>query len=243
MRKDWFEDWFETDYYKLLYRQRDAREASQFADRLVRYLNLPQGAYILDVGCGRGRYARAFAQLGYDVTGIDISFKKTEDNVRHANNHLHFYRHDMRRIFRVNYFDAVLNLFTSFGYFDSMSDEKNAAKCMALNLKTGGFLVIDYLNPEHIKQHFKAQETVIREGITFHIRKSLNCDNICKEIEISDGDQRFHFKEQVRLFGLEDLIQLFKPFRLQLQHVFGNYRLESFENESSERIILIFRKQ
>lgn len=242
MRKQWFEEWFETDYYKLLYNQRDTEEANQFGLMLSTYLNLQPQAKILDVGCGRGRYSKAFMELGYDVTGIDISFKKIEENLSFRNQNLHFYRHDMRRLFRINYFDAVLSLFTSFGYFESYSDEKSAARSMAANLKWDAYLVIDFLNPQELIKNFIPNDDVEREGIKFKILRTLDSNHVRKEICINDHGKILNFKEQVRLYKLEDLIRLFEPFEMKFLDSFGNYRLEKFEPEISERMILIFQK-
>ncbi|MBK9107799.1 MAG: class I SAM-dependent methyltransferase [Saprospiraceae bacterium] len=242
MRKQWFEEWFETNYYKLLYNQRDIEEANQFGLTLSTYLKLQPLAKILDVGCGRGRYSNAFMELGYDVTGIDISIKKIEENLKFQNENLHFYKHDMRRLFRINYFDAVLSLFTSFGYFESYSDEKSAARSMAANLKWGAYLVIDYLNPHELTKNFIPNDEFEKEGINFNIFRTLHPNYVRKEIYINDHGKILNFKEQVRLYKVNDLITLFEPFEMKFLHSFGNYKLEKFEADVSERMILIFQK-
>ena len=105
--KEWFEDWFDTVFYNTLYIERNEEEADGFVDRLVQELHLVKGTKILDVGCGNGRHAIALHELGFDVTGIDLSYKKIAGIQAIQNDNLHFYRHDMRHIFRINYFDST----------------------------------------------------------------------------------------------------------------------------------------
>jgi 2-polyprenyl-3-methyl-5-hydroxy-6-metoxy-1,4-benzoquinol methylase len=70
---DWFENWFGSPYYKILYQNRDEFEAQEFVEKLLTYLNPAKGCKMLDIACGEGRFARQLAEHGYDVTGIDIS--------------------------------------------------------------------------------------------------------------------------------------------------------------------------
>ena len=115
--KTWFKDWFNSPYYHNLYFKRDENEAAAFIDNLVNYLSPAPGSKMLDVACGRGRHSIQLAAKGFDVTGIDLS----EDSINYAlqfeKDNLHFYQHDMRLPFRINYYDFAFNFFTSFGYF------------------------------------------------------------------------------------------------------------------------------
>ena len=111
MVKKWFEEWFDTDYYRELYKQRDGEEADRFVDQLVKHLQLKSGMRILDVACGRGRHSFVLRQLGFDVTGIDLSDLKIAECLEHEDPYLNFFKHDMRRTFRINYFDCVFNFF------------------------------------------------------------------------------------------------------------------------------------
>ena len=102
-------------------------------DNLCAYLQPQPEARILDIACGRGRHSIYLNKKGYDVIGIDLS----ESNIRHAkdfeNEHLHFFVHDMRHLFYINYFDIAFNLFTSFGYFET---RKEHVKALKMFLKT-----------------------------------------------------------------------------------------------------------
>ena len=109
---NWYASWFDTPYYHILYQERDDKEAELFMDALTSFLKLSKKAEILDLACGKGRHAKYLNELGYDVTGIDLSpssieFAKTLENKR-----LHFAVHDMCLPYPKK-FDAIFNLFTS----------------------------------------------------------------------------------------------------------------------------------
>lgn len=240
--KEWFEDWFDTVYYNALYSERNEDEADRFIELLVEELHVNKGSKILDVACGRGRHAVALNELGYDVTGIDLSFKKIASNNSVEKDQLHFYRHDMRHIFRINYFDCVFNFFTSFGYFESHHEEKNVAYSMAANLKWGGHLVIDYLNAEFVKNNLIKEDKIKSGDYEFIIHKHLENDRISKKITVVEKDKCSVFYEKVRMYSLQQMTELFSPFSLSLQNVYGSYRLEPYDELHSERMILVFSK-
>ena len=109
----WFQSWFDTSYYHILYKNRDYKEAEVFIKNLVSYLNLEKGDSILDLACGKGRHSIFLNTLGYNVTGIDLSKNSIEHAKAHASSSLYFDVHDMREPY-TNKFEIVLNLFTSF---------------------------------------------------------------------------------------------------------------------------------
>ena len=135
--KPWYKEWFNSPYYHLLYFNRDEAEAKRFIEELVKRLKPTAGARMLDVACGRGRHSKILASLGFDVTGIDLapdSIKIAKENERE---NLHFFLHDMRLPYSVNYFDYAFNFFTSFGYFRSRRENENAVRTVADALKHG----------------------------------------------------------------------------------------------------------
>ncbi|MFS8082300.1 MAG: class I SAM-dependent methyltransferase, partial [Ginsengibacter sp.] len=111
----WFKEWFNSPYYHKLYFNRDKVEAADFINRLVGYLNPPADSKMLDMACGKGRHSIQLASKGFDVTGVDLSEDSILSAKKFENNHLHFFVHDMRLPFWINYFDYGFNFFTSFG--------------------------------------------------------------------------------------------------------------------------------
>jgi len=241
--KPWFEVWFDAPYYSLLYNNRDETEAQQFINALIQYLNPQSNARILDLACGKGRHAKYLASLGYDVTGIDLSVSSIREATKFQNKTLHFYVHDMRNLFRINYFDFVFNFFTSFGYFNNERDNIKALKAIGKGLKPDGKLVIDFMNVNTIISKLPFEANISRGDINFHIEKKFENGFIVKNIEVHDGGNIFHYSETVQAIQLNQFEDYFRKAGLNIEQVFGSYQLEPFDEKTSERLIIIGNKQ
>ena len=243
MQKDtanWFASWFDTPYYHILYKDRDHAEAQHFMDNLTHYLNLPEEAKILDLACGKGRHSLYLNQLGYDVTGADLSENSIAAASEFANEKLHFKVHDMREPFEEK-FDAVFNLFTSFGYFESDDDNLTTLKAIKESLTEYGFAVIDFMNVNYVINNLVPEEVKTVEGIDFHIKRYVKDNHIFKEIDFEDNGQKFHFTEKVKALTLDDFEQMMEEAGIFLLDVFGDYKLRKFYKNESERLIMIFK--
>ena len=117
----WYASWFNTPYYHILYRDRDHAEARTFMDKLTHHLGLSRESHILDLACGRGRHSLYLNSIGFEVTGVDLSEESIAYAKQFENDRLHFDIHDMCKPYSKK-FDAVFNLFTSFGYFENDAD-------------------------------------------------------------------------------------------------------------------------
>lgn len=242
-KKDWYENWFCSAYYKKLYKNRDEHDAEQFVANLVEHMQPPADSKVLDIACGEGRHSLQLAKYGYDVTGIDLSYPSIRKAKMHEGDHLHFYVHDMRFPFYVNYFQYAFNFFTSFGYFATDRDHVMAARSFATAIKKGGYLVVDYLNIEFIKKHFVAQQEITIDDTTFHIQKAITDKHITKDIRFTDSEgTKLHYAERVAAFTLSDFISIFSKANLNLVETFGNYQLDKYDAETSPRLIMVFKK-
>lgn len=240
--RQWFEDWFNSDYYHLLYDNRDENEAAKFIDNLLNYLNPSNDANFLDLACGKGRHARYLAEKSYYVTGVDLSEESIKAASEFENEKLEFFIHDMRKAFRVNYYDAILNLFTSFGYFNSDKEHIDTLKNIEKGLYPEGIFVLDFMNTQRISESLVPEESIEKHGLRFDIMRGLDSQWIIKEIYIEDGDENHMFREQVRNFNLDTLSEMVKSVGMEIQDVFGSYDLDSFEPSTSDRCILICKK-
>lgn len=241
---EWFESWFDSRYYPLLYANRNDAEAKDAVLRMAGILNLPDGARVLDLACGRGRHAIVLSSLKFDVTGVDLSVQSIKDASLNENEHLHFYVHDMRRPVAVNYFDAVFNFFTSFGYFSSELDNVRTLNAVASSLKSKGRFVLDYFNPELVKRNVALAPTgKYKSGeIEFAWIKRIENNFCIKDIEVRDGDVTLRFEERVQLFSFDDMIQMLND-RFDVVNVYGDYRLNSYDAEVSDRMIFYCKKR
>jgi SAM-dependent methyltransferase len=208
MSRKWFQNWFNSPYYHILYNHRNDEEAEYFIDNLCAYLQPAPDARLLDIACGRGRHSVYLNKKGYDVTGIDLSFSNIRFASQFENENLHFFMHDMRYLFYINYFDIAFNLFTSFGYFDTEKEHINSLKTFNKALKKDGTLVLDYFNTEKILRNLTHQEVKHIDGIDFMISKKVNDGKIIKSISFEHKNKDFAFKEEVKAFTLADFERL-----------------------------------
>ncbi|MCK6691727.1 MAG: class I SAM-dependent methyltransferase [Thermoanaerobaculia bacterium] len=242
MKSEWFTDWFDSPYYHILYQSHDDREAKLFIDNLLRILPLPDGARVLDLACGKGRHARYLAEKGFDVTGLDVSGSNIAFARHFEHERLSFYQHDMRHPFRINYFDAILNIFTSFGYFSTDQDHVNSLRNVNKGLKPGGLFVLDFFNAAWVRDHLIRMETKSLDGIDFHLKKYIRGKHVFKQVLFETGGRRFQFRERVRLFLPDDFKQMFSAAGLQLLDTYGDHNLEPFDPLTSKRLILLAEK-
>jgi len=237
-KTDWFTSWFNTPYYHILYKDRNDEDAQLFMQNITQFLQLPKETHILDLPCGKGRHSVYLNSLGYEVTGGDLS----ENSIIHAkqfeNDRLRFVVKDMRQPFNYSY-DVVLNLFTSFGYFESDSDEIRVLKNIKSGFNAGGTLVLDFLNVAYVKAHLVKKEVKTIDGIEFHIEREIKDGFILKHISFTDKGKNHAYTEHVKYLDLEKFQEYFTAAGLTITHTFGNYQLSHFDANTSERLILV----
>lgn len=238
--QNWFASWFDSPYYHILYKERDESEAQLFMDNIVHYLNLPEDATILDLACGKGRHSIYLNQMGFQVTGADLSSNSIAIAKEYENETLHFVEHDMRKPFDQK-FDAIFNLFTSFGYFENEDDNFTTLKAIKDSISEYGFAVIDFMNVPNVLSNLVPVEVKNVENIDFHIKRYLKDGYIYKEIDFEDQGEKYHFTEKVKALTLIDFETLMENAGIYLLDVFGDYKLKKYHKQESERLILIFK--
>lgn len=257
----WYASWFDTSYYHILYRDRDYKEAGAFMRRLTQRLELSTTSHILDLACGRGRHSMYLNRLGYKVTGVDLSpssiaFAKAQltnntTSTSTIENEQSLLPLDPSRIkFEVHnmtvphdeQFNAVFNLFTSFGYFDDVADNVNTIKAIYANLQPGGYAVIDFMNAPQVVKNLVSYNEKTEEGITFKQWRRFENGHIYKDIKFTDQERDYHYTERVSALELADFTSYFKKANLQLVDVYGDYHLNEYDLATSERLIMIVRK-
>ena len=238
--KNWFASWFDTKYYHILYKDRNYLEAQVFMDNLTNYLNLPDEAKVLDLACGKGRHSIYLNQLGFNVLGADLSENSIAEASKNTNTNLNFKVHDMREPFEEK-FDAIFNLFTSFGYFESDDDNLTTLKSIKESLSEYGFAVIDFMNVNHVISNLVPEEVKKVDKIDFHIKRYVKDNHIFKEIDFEDNGEKFHYTEKVQALTLQDFESMMEEAGIYLLDIFGDYKLKKFHKTESERLIMIFK--
>ena len=244
MLQTWFKDWFNSPYYHQLYFKRDDKEAAAFIDNLISYLKPAANSTMLDVACGKGRHSIQLANKGFDVTGIDLSDDSINEALQYETDTLHFYKHDMRLPFRINYFDYAFNFFTSFGYFKTRREHDNAVRTIAQSIRKEGIFVMDFLNVHYAEDHLVHQSEKEIEGINFIITKWFDETHFYKKIIVEDGSlqEPLVYTEKVAKFSLGDFTEMFAYQGLQIQEVFGDYTFSNYDVKKSPRMVMIAKK-
>lgn len=244
MQQTWFKDWFNSPYYHQLYFNRDDKEAAAFIDNLIDYLKPAPGSTMLDVACGKGRHSIQLANKGFDVTGIDLSDDSINEALQFENDTLHFYKHDMRLPFWINYFDYAFNFFTSFGYFNTRREHDDAIRTIAQSINGNGILVMDYLNVHYAEDHLVHQSEKEIDGINFLITKWYDENHFYKKITVEDEalQEPLVYTEKVAKFSLGDFTEMFAYQGLQMQEVFGDYGFGHYDVKKSQRMLMIAKK-
>jgi 2-polyprenyl-3-methyl-5-hydroxy-6-metoxy-1,4-benzoquinol methylase len=244
MQQTWFKDWFNSPYYHQLYFERDDHEAEVFIDKLINYLKPLPASSMLDVACGKGRHSVQLANKGFDVTGIDLSDDSIQEALKLQTESLHFYKHDMRLPFWINYFDYAFNFFTSFGYFKTRREHDNAIRTISQAIKKDGFFVMDFLNVHYAEDHLIHQSEKEINGINYIITKWYDETHFYKKIIIEDETLRepLIYTEKVAKFSLGDFTEMFAYQGMQIQEVFGDYDFGNYDVKKSPRMLMIAKK-
>lgn len=239
--KKWFENWFDTPFYHILYKNRNDVEAHFFIDNLIDYLQIPTSKSVLDLACGKGRHSIYLNQKGLNVTGLDLSVQSIAFAQQFQNSRLKFAVHDMRVVYPQK-FDFIFNLFTSFGYFDNDIENQKAISAMQAMLKENGLLLIDFLNVKKTIQNLVLQEEKTIDGIDFKLSRKVENDYIVKQITFKDKGKNYQFQERVKALTLEHFQVFFAEAGLKIKALFGNYALEKFNEDQSDRLIMLLAK-
>ena len=232
-------DWFDSDYYHILYKHRDYSEARNFIDSIVEYLDLKKGSKILDLACGIGRHSIYLDKIGFKVVGTD----KSPNNIKKAkaskNQSVSFLQMEM--IDDTNHkYDGIFNLFTSFGYVNHDYNLKTI-KNIERQLKDDGTVIVDFMNTLFIKKNLVIEETKVIDDLSFKIKRKSDGKYIYKEIKLQDKKDYF-FQEKVMDLSLKDFENYLIRYNLKIIKTFGDYNLNEFDIKNSERLIMVIKK-
>lgn len=232
-------NWFNSDYYHILYKNRDKKEAEFFINNLIKKLKIKKNSKILDLACGVGRHSFYLNKKGMNVIGIDNSENNIKKAKKFENKFLKFKKKEMTEDYGQE-FDFIFNLFTSFGYINEKHN-LNTLKSINNSLINHGILVIDYLNVFKLKEELVEKETKKIGNIIFNIKRSFKDSFIVKKIKIKDNNEIFYFEERVMELTKNDFQYYLKKFDFEILDVYGNYNLEKY-HKNSERLIMIIKK-
>jgi ubiquinone/menaquinone biosynthesis C-methylase UbiE len=240
----WYEQSFGQDYL-LVYKHRDMQGAKNEVQKMVNWLELEAGAEIFDLCCGMGRHSLTLADYGFHVTGMDLSeVLLHEANRLDPDGKVSWLRGDMREIPLEKSFDAVVNLFTSFGYFTE--DVENERVLYEINrlLKDNGKFIIDFLNPAFMEAHLVPHSQRQEGELEIEENRSIEAGYVRKRIAIREkGQQERQYLEQVRLYRLVDFRRMLAAAGLEIEQVYGHYDGSDYVELESPRLIILGSKR
>ncbi len=239
--RPWWETFFGPDYLKQY--EVDAQRTAAEVDGMERVLHLRKGARVLDLACGGGRHSIELARRGYKVVGYDLSealLKTARSAARAARQKLDFVQGDMRDLAYRGEFDAVVNLFSSFGYFDAAEDDRKVLAGVARALKSRGKFLMERFNRESLAYELPLQGwrvgedgSVILQEDTFDV---LRGRYDTRQIVIDREGTREHLGS-VRAYTLPELKDLFDAAGLPIHRVLGGLDLSAY-HARSPRLVL-----
>lgn len=242
---DWTKEYFDETYLKYFLLPQSEERTREQVDSIVKLI--PKSGYLLDAGCGIGRHSIELARRGYKVLGIDTSalyVSIANDNAKKENlDNVEFRVMDMRELSFEDEFDAIVNLWSSFGYFDDETNNK-ILELFFKSLKSGGRLILDVENRDYILKYFIRETFKEKEdGVFILERRKFNpvTSVVSTHRYIIGPNLRKEYLRHIRIYSLTELINLLRHVGFKILDAFGNYNLEKFHIDS-ERIIIVGEK-
>ena len=243
-------EWFDNDAFweetgALMFgAQRQAQTPGE-VDNLIVRLELEPGARLLDLGCGPGRHSLEFARRGYRVTGVDRTaayLKMAREQAEREGLSVEFVQADMREFCRPNEFDAAINMYTAFGYFEDPEDDVRVASQVARSLCPGGGFLIDTHGKESLARIYR-DKTWKEESGTLWLEEARPADdwarNEVRWVVVKDG-QRRDFGFSVRLYAASEMKTLLKSAGFTSVQVFGDLAGGPYDH-TAKRLIAVGR--
>jgi len=243
---EWFKDWFASEEYLNVYSHRNKDDAEALLKLILNNISIPPNASILDSACGNGRHSESLSKLGYNVIGFDLSktlLQIAQKNKLINNSKVKYFCSDIRNISLKKSFDVILNLFTSFGYFKSDEENFKIVEFASKNMINRGYFVFDYLNPKYVENNLIEYSEKNIDTKKIIERRKIQNGRVEKEIEIMDDKFKHRYFESVQLYSFQEILTIFKEFGFHAIKKFGNYGRDIYDENSSERMIIIFKRK
>jgi len=245
MKSEWYKDWFNTEEYINVYKHRNEDDAENHIKLILENVELKPQAKILDMACGAGRHAIILARRNFKVTAVDLSenlISIAKENAERENLKINFTLSDIRQFETPEKFELILNLFTSFGYFET--DEENYAVLQkAYNLlSSDGFFVLDFFNSKYLVDNLVECTTETLDQTQILQQRKIENSRIVKRIEIKRNNHSVEFMESVRMFTYSDLSNALIKIGFDIYKTYGDFFGSKFNEQVSPRLIFICKK-
>lgn len=242
---EWFKEWFNTKEYLEVYQHRNDADAKELFNLIMDNVEIPEEGKVLDLACGSGRHSILFAKKGFNVTAMDLSenlLKVAKNNAWKEEVSINFIEADIRH-FRLNEkFDLVVNLFTSFGYFEKDEENFSIFSTASNMLEKGGYFVFDFMNRGYVENFLVKESKGQVAGEVIVQKRRIVGDRVIKDIIINDNGNTKTFYESVKMYRLKELKEAILEKGLAIKETFGDFKGNKYSEDSSPRIIIIAQK-
>lgn len=216
---------------------------------ITKTLGLEPGMKVLDLGCGWGRHTIALAKKGYKMTGQDINPFFLEEGRKEASAEgvsVRWIERNMRNIAGRKEFNAILNLFSSFGYYEREEDHQAVFYAVARALRRGGYFLIDVINREKILHPYQAERVIkTKEGAVLKVKAKFDLmtsrSNERRVLKL-EGRRKKEYSLTLRIFTLTELIAMARKANLSFVACFGGYKGNPIDLRSPRCILIVQKK-
>lgn len=231
----WYEQYFGEDYFRA-----DAhRDTALEVEGLSLLIGPPEETRVLDLACGYGRHSVPLAGMGYRIVGYDLSDALLR-RARKCGKEVAWVRGDLRALPFHGWFDAAINMFTAFGYFEGEDENFTVLQEMEAVLKPGGRFILQLVNRDYLVRTFQPQEIrrvedlLVLEERTFDVAGS----RVQTTTTVIEGTRRRTYESSIRVYTLTELDMLLAAAGLYIREVFGGLDQRPYDWNTNQLIIV-----
>jgi SAM-dependent methyltransferase len=246
--KVWYETFFGEDYFEIYEGVLTPEGTAAQVECIISLLKLEAGARVLDLACGHGRHAIPLSKRGYDVTGYDLSevfLNRARSDAKAQGVNVRWIQGDMRELPFSGEFDAVINIFTAFGYFENPHDDVKTLHGVRESLRPGGRFLLETLHRDALPARFQRQgfDRTSNGSIVLRERRwDLARDIIEENITLIRPDgSRSEYRTSVRMRSLDEFLILMREAGLEPEAWYGGLEGSPLDL-SSRRLVLVSRR-
>lgn len=247
-KKQWFEnESFWQNFGPVMFDSQRWAEAPGIAESVIKIAGLTKGSSVLDAGCGPGRISVELAAKGLDVTGVDIiqsELDAAKDSADAEGVKLDLINCDLRSFKSQKKFDCAINLYTSFGYCDTIEEDFQILKNIAGSLRDNGFFILECTSRETAILYFTDGEWFERSGLTVLTQFSVEgaWEGLRSKWTIINRDgQRIEHEFVQRLYSAIELKRMMIRAGFNSVEIYGNYDFSPY-NEHAKTMVIVAKK-
>jgi SAM-dependent methyltransferase len=244
--------WYEEDFFwetvaPVLFGRRRWSDAPTEVDNAVSLLGILPGASVLDLCCGVGRHSLELARRGFQVTGVDRTSAYLERACKQAEEEgldIEFVQDDMKAFCRPEAFDAGVNLFTSFGYFEDPQDDRQVVMNMYKSLRPGGVFLMDMAGKEIVARIFRERDWRQEGDMTILEERKVSRNWGWMEnrwIILKDGEEQ-EVRLSLRLYSAVELSTLLSDCGFGRADVYGDMAGSPYDH-TAQRLVVVAHKE